>query len=163
FPSDYCQSNGVARDSLDEPLNQLRLAGLIWIAHWATGRGQGYALTPAGGEAGNQPEQLERYLKSPPEKPSGDPFSHGKSRRPTWDRGEEARRVLLRDTPCPVTRLLIGAQIGVFIIGLYYAQQANISVNTYLDNGRSPTMDLLSDYAPAIFAGQWWRLLTYGL
>src|SRR5688572_18199844 len=48
FPSSFARQSGVPRDSLDEPLWLLRQAGLVHVADWVRGRGQGYAVTPAG-------------------------------------------------------------------------------------------------------------------
>src|SRR5262249_38328108 len=48
FPSGYAAETGTDRDSLDEPLNQLRLGGLVRIGGWEPGKGQCYVLTDAG-------------------------------------------------------------------------------------------------------------------
>src|SRR5579872_7391764 len=51
FPSHYATSAKIDRDSLDEPLSQLRITGLIRVADWVRGVGQGYLLTPLGEKA----------------------------------------------------------------------------------------------------------------
>ena len=54
-PRLYARESGVPRDSLDSPLNDLRLAGLVRLTDWEKGSGQGYVLT----------EQGEEMLKNP--------------------------------------------------------------------------------------------------
>src|SRR5580704_9206898 len=51
FPSQHAAITGTDRDALDEPLTQLRIAGLIRIETWVRGVGQGYVLTPPGEKA----------------------------------------------------------------------------------------------------------------
>ena len=48
FPSTYAAQANVPRDSLDEPLSVLRLAGLVRIDAWVRNVGQGYVLTSLG-------------------------------------------------------------------------------------------------------------------
>jgi hypothetical protein len=59
YPSAYAKSIGVQRDSLDEPLNQLRLKGLIKMTNWVKGKGQGYLPTEEGQHLLQNPRDLE--------------------------------------------------------------------------------------------------------
>jgi hypothetical protein len=72
FPSQHAATMGTDRDSLDEPLTQLRMDGLIQIETWIRGLGQGYVLTPDGEQA------LVKNRKvltndTPPEQHTSDP------------------------------------------------------------------------------------------
>src|SRR5690242_10652790 len=58
FPSAHAKLTGTPRDSLDDPLTELRLADLVKIATWVRGVGQGYVLTPAGQAALGDPSVL---------------------------------------------------------------------------------------------------------
>ena len=60
YPSQYARATGADRDSLDEPLGRLRLAGLIRLTDWEQGKGQGYALTEAGRALLANPRALAR-------------------------------------------------------------------------------------------------------
>ncbi|HEY2909616.1 MAG TPA: hypothetical protein VGI99_05185, partial [Gemmataceae bacterium] len=48
YPSRFSAAAGISRESLDEPLGELRGAELIRIVDWVRGVGQGYAITPDG-------------------------------------------------------------------------------------------------------------------
>ena len=41
FPAVYARDNGVVRDVLDSKVDWLRMGGLIRIADWVQGQGQG--------------------------------------------------------------------------------------------------------------------------
>src|SRR5436305_7857660 len=65
FPSEYAQASGIDRNSLDDPLNQLRIAGLLRIGGWEPGKGQWYVLTGAGQEAVANPGGVARMRNEP--------------------------------------------------------------------------------------------------
>src|SRR5687767_4337854 len=79
FPSRYAVEARIARESLDDPLAELRVAGLVRIAEWVRGVGQGYALTPEGKAAASDPVALERLKQHapPPTPPTAAPDSAG--------------------------------------------------------------------------------------
>src|SRR5262249_46071369 len=60
YPYDYARDTGLPRDALDEPLDRLRLGGLVRLADWVQGKGQGYTLTPAGERVLARPRLLDR-------------------------------------------------------------------------------------------------------
>src|SRR5713101_7198771 len=62
YPSVYAKESGNARESLDPYLDQLRMGGLIHLTDWVQGRGQGYALTPAGEQVVQNPRLMARLL-----------------------------------------------------------------------------------------------------
>ena len=58
FPGRHAESTGTPRDSLDEPLWILRQAGMVQVADWIGGLGQGFKLTRDGEKAVDHPEPL---------------------------------------------------------------------------------------------------------
>ena len=86
YPKLYCQESGVARDSLDVPLERLRLGGMIQLTEWVEGAGQGYALTPAGRRALESPRDLDRLRGDKPLIPNGAarPAARSRSRSPIF-------------------------------------------------------------------------------
>jgi membrane associated rhomboid family serine protease len=64
FPSRFAAESGVPRDSLDDPLAELRLAGFVRVAVWERGAGQGYEPTPEGRSAVAGPDPLDRVQPS---------------------------------------------------------------------------------------------------
>jgi membrane associated rhomboid family serine protease len=148
YPSDYAKETGNARDSLDPYLDQLRLGGLTRLTDWVAGRGQGYALTPAGEEILKNPRQLARLVAgkwSPPVVRENRPTATASS---PWERGESVRQSLLYPVQPILTFLLIAINVAIFVIR--YAS--------------APLYEQIEDFAVAIPAGllqgQWWRLLT---
>src|SRR5689334_11179555 len=57
-PSSYAKAHGLDRDALDEPLTQLRMAGLLQFTDWEPGTGQGYTPTEAGHAVLASPRRL---------------------------------------------------------------------------------------------------------
>src|SRR6516225_11649618 len=90
FPSKYVQETGADRNSLDEPLNQLRLAGLLRIGGWEAGLGQCYLLTDAGRAAVAKGRAVRVDSVIPSDQEVESPRSPG--RLTSWDRGEAVRR-----------------------------------------------------------------------
>ena len=58
FPRRFAEISGTPRDSLDEPLWRLRQAGMIHVADWIAGLGQGFQLTRTGEKAVEHPDPL---------------------------------------------------------------------------------------------------------
>src|SRR4051812_14668059 len=87
FPSEYARAAGTDRDSLDVPLNRLRLAGLIEIGGGDAGRGQCYVLTDAGRAALADPRILAR-LADGARVAAPAPAPPRPGRLTAWDRGE---------------------------------------------------------------------------
>lgn len=161
YPSAYAREAGIDRDSLDPYLDQLRLAGLIQIADWAQGKGQGYTLTPAGAEVVEDPRQLGRVRDGdvPRAPPSPVPSFH--------EPGDAARRrteaiqdVVARRSAPGVTLVLIAVNVLVFLAGLGLAQQKG-QAEAYLAGGFSELAARFAVRRFEIFAHhEWWRLLT---
>jgi membrane associated rhomboid family serine protease len=160
-PSVYAREHGVDRDSLDEPLNLLRIAGLVRLTEWEPGIGQGYVPTEAGfGILGNPRglAELRRGVlktadtRATPSRPEA-----------TFERGERVRAAVFSPHPAPMTRALIVAQLVAFALGLYLALTSKISFAEYLRSGRSPLIEWFAVSPLHLARGEWWVLLTSAL
>ena len=144
YPGDYAKETGMARDSLDPFLDQLRLGGLTRLTDWVSGHGQGYALTPAGEEILRNPRQLARLLSgkwSPPVVREQRGTTTASS---PWQRGETVRAALLYPVQPVVTFVLIAINVGAFLFQTQRPQFKNL---------------LVADPV-GLLGNQWWRLLT---
>jgi rhomboid protease GluP len=74
------------------------------------------------------------------------------------------RAALLDERPPAVTKLLLYANIGVFLIGMVVAQQRAVSINDYLfmtgPEVNRVRHDIGSMHPEDVLRGQWWRLLS---
>ncbi|HJZ58850.1 MAG TPA: rhomboid family intramembrane serine protease [Gemmataceae bacterium] len=159
FPSAHARDTGVPRDSLDEPLTELRLAGLVRIAEWVRGAGQGYVVTPEGEIAAKDPASVDRLRPAPhpaPEPPPAVPNETATGPAPPARPPEE------NDLRPPfVTLALIAANLLWFFVGLIIAVRSGISVRAYLTGDAGEVLHRLGAVtAPDLLAGQWWRLLS---
>jgi membrane associated rhomboid family serine protease len=164
FPSAYAKSSGVDRNELDDPLAALRLAGLVRIADWEAGAGQGYLITEAGRMLLDSPRALARLRQAGAPEPAAE-REPSQLRDTSWERGETVRDALLSRTPGPATKALMAAQVVVFAYGFYLAQRANVPLNQYLMSGAGGGGRLalhdLEVSAGRLANGEWWRLITY--
>lgn len=182
FPSAHAQKTGIPRDSLDEPLWTLRQAGLVHVADWVRGQGQGYTLTPAGEKALADPQKLTdiRPEAAPPAAddipPEDADLAHvpdpvaappPKPRNPgitAYDRGELTREAFLAPRPAVLTPVLLVANTGWFLVGLVTAWRMNVPADQYLRGNSAEVLHRIGAvYGPDLLAGEWWRLLTSGL
>jgi len=163
FPSRHAAEGGTARDALDGPLEQLRLANLISAATWVRGMGQGYVLTPEGdalvlrgGEVTTAaPAEAPTVQKPDPEPPAKDSTSLTPEQQAARHFGLNLR------TPLFVPIILV-ANVCWFAVGAAAAVQGDQSLSRYLGEGQPPSVlhrigaitggDLLN--------GEWWRLLS---
>src|SRR5215204_6102146 len=97
FPSEHARATGTDRDSLDEPLARLRLAGLVRIGGWEAGKGQWYAVTDAGRAVLADPTVLARLRDGVPPAPPPATAPPRNERVTAWDRGESVRAVFIAD------------------------------------------------------------------
>jgi membrane associated rhomboid family serine protease len=126
YPKLHAETTGVPRDSLDMPLEKLRMAGLIRLTEWMEGRGQGYVLTPEGMHALKNERELTRLRdgKIRPrvvERPRREPRAGT-----LFDRGEDVRNVFFYPVNPVVTKILLFANILVFLVGYVLASQQKI-------------------------------------
>jgi membrane associated rhomboid family serine protease len=168
YPSTVTQVSGIPREQLDPYLDELRLGGLIRLTDWVAGKGQGYALTPAGIEVAANPRLLERIKAQgvPPEPVVLRPTGSAEADTAVWDRGEQIRNALLNPRPPVATLALIFANIVVFLYGYYVAVRDQVPANEYV--GGANTRGALGvlheigavsrlDVFPRL---EWWRLFT---
>jgi membrane associated rhomboid family serine protease len=168
FPSRFAAEAGIPRDSLDEPLTELRLAGLVRVAEWVKGAGQGYVLTSEGQAAAKNPGQLERWRQAqraaPAEAPPADPREEdlpliGAGEREA-EAGSPAGADLALRPPLVVPALLMANVLWFFICAVVGIKW-----------GLTPSRSILEGHADALhrfgavtgadlLKGQWWRLLT---
>jgi membrane associated rhomboid family serine protease len=167
FPARYAAAAGVARDSLDEPLAELRLAELIRVAEWVKDVGQGYVLTPEGQAAVKNPAELAR-LKQPapaaPVKPDEAPL-------PIPTRDEEGADLeekdeLPREGGIPLRPPLV-VPVLLMANALWFFVCAVVSIRWGLTPSRSLSEghpDVLHRFGAVsgidLLNGEWWRLIT---
>jgi rhomboid protease GluP len=167
FPAVFARDNTIPRDHLDRHVDELRMAGLIRIADWVQGQGQGYALTTEGDKVLQSARDLARLrsgkleLKPEPQRVAADPTSW---RGTTMDQGEIARQAVLYPAQPVVTRILIFANIAVFALGMSMAMQKKMPVAKYLwgdDAVAGPINRQIGALSgDMILQGKWIRLLT---
>ncbi|HEV3443592.1 MAG TPA: rhomboid family intramembrane serine protease [Gemmataceae bacterium] len=167
FPAVFARDNTIPRDHLDRHVDELRMAGLIQIADWVQGQGQGYALTTEGDKVLQSARDLARLrsgkleLKPEPQRVAADPTSW---RGTSMDQGEIARQAVLYPAQPVVTRILIFVNIAVFALGMSMAMQRNLPLSEYLWGqdavARSINRQIGALSGDMIARGQWIRLLT---
>jgi len=145
YPSQFSASAGISRDSLDEPLHELRGAELIRIVDWVRGVGQGYAVTPDGKAAllGSSREQPAVATIAVPTKP-------------------EPRAVDLVEFRTPIVApALLLANLLWYAIGAIVAVRAGASLKNSLLHGDLDTFSRMGAVSAAgLLRGEWWRLAT---
>jgi membrane associated rhomboid family serine protease len=76
YPSQYARDLGLDRDRFDAPLDQLRMAGVIELTEWVSGRGQGYQLVSTE-SAPTQGYQIDGRLVGEERAPLHTPLGRG--------------------------------------------------------------------------------------
>ena len=144
YPGRFAQDRGIARDTLDRALDDLRLRGLVRLTDWVQGVGQGYTLTQAGLDVIENPRGLRPGAPLPrAPMPVHRPFEQ-----------PERERVLIRPTRPIVSWTLIGINVVIFILR---EQQLSPfpNVGRWLYVSGALTTTLVTEWH------QWWRLLSY--
>ena len=160
FPGEFAASAGLPRPDIDAAVDRLRLNGYLQIVDWVQGKGQGYALTPAGTEALQQPTELRKPAAAPPtEQPTLDDR--------VWQRGETVRAALLEPGRPIVTMTLLFANLAMFAVGLAIAWMRGIPIQDYFSGTAS--LELSRVYrslgslvtVDVVVNQEWWRLISY--
>ncbi len=164
FPSRHATETGTDRDSLDDPLNQLRLADLVRITTWERGVGQGYVLTPEGEQAVASGVGIPGSASKPaePVHSNSEPAVAEKSDAGMtgFEKGEAAY-LGLDPRPPLVTIVLVIANVLWYFVGVVAAIRAGIPFAQFLTDGNNAILhrtgglrgfDLVHD--------DWWRLLS---
>ena len=164
FPSAFAAAAGVPRDSLDEPLAELRLAELARVAAWVRGVGQGYALTPAGEACAGDPAVMAKLAAGPPALPppalESFPATPPPAEAPAA-RGPAERPVPLDLRPPIVTPALLIANGAWFAVAVVLAWRWHVPLSQFLAGGdRAVLLRAGAVTGAALFHGDWWRLAT---
>ena len=156
FPSSESQIRGVPRESLDAPLGRLRRAGLIQVADWVRGRGQGYTLTPEGVRALHEPTAVI----VPETRPAA--ALPGANETP-YDRGELTREAFLAPRPAVVVPAILFGLAGWFVVSFVVAWRMNVPLDSFLRTVEVRVLSRVGGVAgPDLIRGEWWRLGTAG-
>ncbi|MDB5311251.1 MAG: gluP 2 [Gemmataceae bacterium] len=146
FPSAHAKQARVPRDNLDEPLNELRQAGLVRVADWVRGAGQGYVLTEDGAAVAGT---AAPGRAGPADQPAGS------------DPGWEPRESVIDLRPPVVTLVVLLANLIWFFVGLVIASRLGMPFGSYLWKGDPLVLARLGAVsAPDLLRGEWWRLMT---
>lgn len=168
YPSVFARDQGIERDTLDPFLDRLRMGGLVQLTEWMQGTGQGYRLTTEGERvlaSARDLAQLRQGRVPATARPGALGPAGPEGAHSPWDRGETVRAALLAPEPGRVSQVLIAANVGVFLLGLYLASRQNLS-HEYLFQGpaneriRAILYRLGALSGADIARGQWWKLLT---
>lgn len=150
FPSQHVAATGGDRDALDDPLNQLRLAGLVRVAGWERGVGQGYVLTPNGERALAAGGTIRVELS---ESIVVDALEAPTIRRPP--------PIPIDSRAAIVVPVLFVANLLWFFVGLVMVLRAGLPVWQYLSEGY---LDILHRTGAVtgsdLLRGEWWRLAS---
>jgi rhomboid protease GluP len=168
FPAVFARDNTIPRDHLDRHVDELRMAGLIRIADWVQGKGQGYALTPEGADVLENPRDLARLrsgklkLNPEPQIVPADPTSWQGT---VLDRGNRVRQAVLAPPQPVVTRALILINVMVFALGMALAIQEKVPLSDFLFSNDNPDVREIDKKIGAlsgsmVWKGEWFRLLT---
>ena len=151
FPSSESRTHNVPRESLDAPLARLRQAGLIRIADWVRGRGQGYAITAEGVRSLEPPAEVapetlvEQVIETP------------------YDRGELTREAFLAPRPAAVVPALLLLLTGGFVATFIVAWRMDAPLDSFLRTVEARVLSRVGAVTgPDLLRGEWWRLGTAG-
>lgn len=145
FPADH--SPGDTRPAVDKLVRRLWQGGLIEVADWVKGRGQGFRLTAAG-----------RQVLDPSYATAAIDLT---STPPPADRGELTREAFLAPGPAIVTPALLLACTVWFAVGIAAVWRHGEPVGRAVAEMPSDGLIKLGAvYGPRLFAGDWWRLVT---
>ena len=161
FPSEFASRAGVARDTLDEPLAELRLAGLVQVAEWVRGAGQGYALTPAGAAAASDPAALARLRNRPPANDNAPPLPMPTLGPVAAEAAGETNETELALRPPIVVPILLLANVAWFLVCAVVGVRWGLTLSRSLSEGHR---DVLARFGAVtgtdLLNGEWWRLVT---
>ena len=149
FPRRFAEFSGMPRDSLDEPLWRLRQAGMIHVADWIAGLGQGFQLTRTGEKAVEHPDPLS--------------LADGSARISDSAGTVPARRG-------PVLRIAVVAPAFIalnilwFSVGAFLAWKAGAGDQYLKGESHAISNQVLTRIGAVsgshLLFGEWWRLLS---
>ena len=151
FPARHAAVTGANRDALDDPLDQLRIAGLVRVADWERGMGQGYVLTPQG----------EAALAAGGAIPTRTGESAIANEHPETQTVSRLDSSPPKIRPAIVVPVLFFANLLWFFVGLVMVLRAGLPVWPYLSEGY---LDILHRQGAVngfdLLHGEWWRLAS---
>jgi rhomboid protease GluP len=161
FPSQHAATTGTDRDALDEPLAELRIAGLVRIATWVRGVGQGYMLTSEGERALTTGEGIPTEGELPERRESGSGTGiPDDAIFLSPEQGSSSHLAIDPRSSVVVPALLI-ANVLWFFVGLVATIRGGYSLWTYLLRGNTYVCHRLGSVGGEdLLRGEWWRLLT---
>lgn len=156
FPSKHASDAGMSRDLLDEPLAELRVAGLVRVAEWVRGVGQGYALTPEGQTAAADPSAVEKLLRQPTHIPTAAPDSPPNSPSEV----DKPAGEFDFNPPVVVPALLMANALWFFVCVTYSIRWGLTPARALSEGHRDVLYRFGAVSGEWLLAGEWWRLLT---
>jgi membrane associated rhomboid family serine protease len=165
FPARFAEETGIPRDSLDEPLAELRLAGLVKVAEWVRGLGQGYTLTAEGEAAAANPEEIARLARPTPANipPSSWPTSTEPEANVagTASEEEEPREAELSLNPPLVVPALLMANALWFFVCAVWSIRWGLTPARALSESHPEVLHRFGAVTGVdLVHGDWWRLLS---
>jgi membrane associated rhomboid family serine protease len=165
YPRVYAQSSGVNRDSLDIPLNDLRLSGMIQLTDWEPGTGQGYILTDLGKEVLQNSTIMDQLRASLPvaaiEPPPVVEVPAEQEAPTTFQRGEVARYSYYLPEPPRVMPVLLILNLLAFGLTFIQAIRLQRPLNDFIFKGDPIVLHSVGALsAPDLVYDEWWRLIT---
>ncbi len=157
FPARFAAEVNVPRDSLDEPLAELRVAGFVRVAEWVRGVGQGYAITPEGTTAAADPVALD-LLNRPAAQAGAAVPAPGPG---ADDEDTESRETDLALTPPIVVPVLLMANALWFFVCAVWSIRWGLTPSRALSESHPEVLHRFGAVSGAdLIAGEWWRLLS---
>jgi rhomboid protease GluP len=165
FPSQHAVNTRTDRDALDEPLMLLRMAGLIRIATWVRGFGQGYVLTEEGERALATGKGIPTNEKPPESIATIPPLLEESTElgeeRTVPQLEEQAPSLPIDPQPPVIVPALLIANALWFFVGLVAAIRVGDSWWKYILSGNPAIAHRFGSVAGVdLLHGEWWRLLT---
>lgn len=170
FPGKFATENNVPRDSLDDPLAELRVAGLVLATEWVRGVGQGYALTPAGKLTAADAAALERLRQGTPAADVATIASAARAPSPGGaapDAAEDEDEPLAASDadltfrpPVVVPALLMTNAVWFFLCAVWGIRWG-LTLGDSLWRGHPEVLHRFGAVRGTdLLAGEWWRLFT---
>jgi membrane associated rhomboid family serine protease len=155
FPSRYAAEAGISRDLLDDPLAELRVTGLVRVAAWERGVGQGYALTAEGRSVASDPAAVEVALESiarPAAEATADPSPDAPAAAPKSE---------FAFAPPVVVPALLMANVLWFFVCVMYSIRWGLTPARALSEGHPDVLQRFGAVSGAwLLEGEWWRLVS---
>jgi len=164
YPAAFAEATATVRDSLNSPLSDLRISGLVELTDWVSGKGQGYRITTDGRDVLKNPSGIiKRIAEGSRLVPIRTSSTETRTIRGTdrWGQGQAVVQAMTQPIEPKVTRLLVMANLIMYGVGLAIAVVNGFSWNDYLSRP-SPEVLLQSGalLGSEVIQGQLSQLLT---